>query len=251
MFFAAQVVFAAVGYGQVGKTLDSDAAEDLEEITIDDFPSESRDRISDDLAASEAKELALSDAELRARHGNGAGVFLGEVIPWATAGVEVHYLKSPFRAYTLSGGAGSFDQFGKRTDLRSVDITSSTRAIGFGMRWYHANMPQVSLQATTTYVVWKGKASPHGADADDSNAALESLSSGFDATSASLGIGIGVSKVWTNGCYFDWLPVGLKKSVLLKKKFSRPDNEVKSAVTKFIERQEVFGFINVRFGFFF
>jgi|GEM_PF-4656101 len=259
----AYALFIPDVFAQLGRTLDSGESSDVDEVPDDEFDDggreanretnreTSRDRETDELVASEEKELALSDAELRGRHNYGTGLFLGEVVPWATAGFEAHYLASPYRIYTLSGGGGSFEQFGKRTELRSVDVTATTKAIGFGIRWYHVGMPQISLQASTTYVVWKGKASPHGANADEGNAAMESLSSGFDATSTSLGVGLGVSKVWQNGFYFDWLPVGLKKSAVLKQSFSRPDSDAKTSVSRFIERHEVFGFINLRFGCFF
>ena len=239
------------GYSQIGNSLAPESRSDVEEIPGDEFSDEEDAKSLGVGAAGEANELALSDAELRARHVTGAGVFLGEVVPWATAGIEALYLASPYRVFSLVAGAGSFDQFGKRTDIRSVDITSNTRAFGLVGRWFFKGMPQLSMQAASTYVLWKGKASPHGADADTDSAALEALSSGFDATSVSFGVGLNLTKVWTNGIYFEWLPVGIKKSVILKKSFGRSDTGVENTVEKFIERQEIFGFINARVGIYF
>lgn len=214
-------------------------------------PEDDVQEIPEDDGMRDDRELSLSDAELRSRHFAAAGMFLGETLPWATAGVEFRSLQDSYRSWSILAGVGAFEEFGKRTDARAIDYKADTKTVGATYRWYFKKAPLLCIQSSASYSAWKGKASPHGVDAENSDAAADSLSSGFDATSIALGLGFGFSRVWENGVYFDWLPVAIKKSKVLRKNLSRDQDETSAGLTRFIERQEIFGFINASVGIYF
>lgn len=228
-----------------------DVVEDSESLPRSDSAGEgaiTRDRVAA-IEAMQAKELALSNDEERARRAYGVGLSLGTTRPWLTYAFDAYALISPAWTFGMYAGGGRLVQPGEALS-QTYDLQVETRAFGLSGRRYFQRLDGVSLEMLLGYAGWEGKLSPQGSDAartDDT----EKLSAGFTATGVVAGLGLRLDWVFANGFALDWLVVGARVGHVLTQDLTRDSAASGRAVKRDLERGALYGLTNIRVDYLF
>lgn len=231
------------------------------------------------------RDLGLSDGDYRRKFATGVGIVLGQAYPWMFTGVDIRYHSNAnanghakntsdelsaaasapnerwnFRfddfSYSFFFGSGSFTRRDYHIDTRTVDTSATTNGFGIASRWYPLDNTPFAFEGTLAFSQFKGKVTPQGTESGGSAGSTDPaqfLSAGYNLSAGTIGIATCFSKIWPNGIFFEWVPIGVRRSFILTKRLSTAqsadDDIVNEAVKGLVTTTELFGFINAKIGY--
>ena len=212
-----------------------------------------RDVSGDDLAEDELldgeiddSEFLPDDAEVRALRQSLLAVSLGESFPWQSWSLEVGSLMG-LRQISIFAGGGHFAESSLRRSSGSWSIDADTRSVGLAMRAWLPRVPMMSGAVSLSWGSWEGSVSPIGVESEGTITSESLLPGSFRLTGLTLGLAPSLSRSWTNGVWIEWVPVGIRRTWVLSRRWSRPSTK-DSSVTDWVQRFEVWGFVNFKIG---
>jgi hypothetical protein len=206
------------------------------------------DLVEDELLSDEIgdQEFSPDEDEVRTRNLSMLALGLGETFPWQSWSFEAGTSIGSGQISLFAGG-GRFEEASLRRSTGSISIDAKTRSVGLAWRSWLPRAPILSGAVSLSWSSWNGSVTPIGVEEDGTTSAEGLLPGSFRLTGLTLGLAPGLSRSWSNGFWIEWVPVGIRRSWVLSTSWSRPST-ADDAVTQWVKRFEVWGFVNLKVG---
>ncbi len=190
--------------------------------------------------------LAYSQKELQGKFQSGAGLNLGQVMPWSKAGATF-FGTSHQHILSFSLGFGDFEYSGN-LQQRNYLVTTNAQSAYFASRYFIFGFGPLYVEPMFGFVHWNGSVRPRGNDnlTDVSNS---SLSSRFDAIGVDAGANFGLMWIFDNGMFLDYNFMNLSKAFLLKETYTTSTSDARKAVRTQISGPITMSSVNLRLGY--
>ncbi len=206
-------------------------------------------RHQDEIKLTQARELSLSDREIRSRFNYGMALAYGPTRPWQNYSLEGFTMPDARYASGLYAGVGTLKQPGIGQE-KAYDIDLTSRSAGVFARYFFSRLEGLYIEGEGGYAVWSGRMTPHGSDIQDPQM-QEKLTDSFDMSGMVIGAAAALHWVWENGLLVEWTMIGMRRSWVLQKQLGRGSATVERIVTRDIQRAEFFGLTNIKIGYMF
>ena len=205
--------------------------------------------ISEDVNAAdiEKNELQLVAREKVEESSAMMAFYLGQVIPWTQAAVSYVRMNKSNYGHGVAAGVGSFPLNGVEKS-RSYNLDTKTAVLTYQFRYFIPWMEAISTNAYLGAIYWSGDMKATSSDATEED---QKLTSSFKAQGVNVGVSVNYTSVYNSGYFLDWGIMGLQKGFIIKKSHPVDSSLVKKALDSQFEDPNIFGIINVGFGYLF
>lgn len=190
-----------------------------------------------------------SQIEIREETSRSLGLGLFSNLPWQSINIQGGWTLSPKSSASAFIGGGAYTSENQKIGS-GYQIDAVTKALGGEYRFFPSESFSFYISQLIGAVHVAGDVRLQGGQTDEAAVSPQTQSS-FEAYGIFASVGLGVSHIWESGFFIDYSIVGLNKTYLVQKSLSNDDDSFSSKVKTDLEAAQIWGFINIKVGYFF